>query len=72
MRNQFTEFKTLLKILPLQVQIIEIDEKINEVRNEKIRIVRLTYHSLSVIKEHKHMKQNKTLLITKILSRSNN
>ena len=72
MRNQFTEFKTLLKILPLQVQIIEIDEKINEVRNEKIRIVRLTYHSLSVIKELKHMKQNKTLLITKILSRSNN
>ena len=57
MRNQFTEFKTLLKILPLQVQIIEIDEKINEVRNEKIRIVRLTYHSLSVIKELKHMKQ---------------
>ena len=72
MRNQFTEFKTLLKILPLQVQMIEIDEKINEVRNEKIRIVRLTYHSLSVIKELKHMKQNKTLLITKILSRSNN
>ena len=57
MRNQFTEFKTLLKILPLQGQIIEIDEKINEVRNEKIRIVRLTYLSLSVIKELKHMKQ---------------
>ena len=34
MRNQFTQFKILVKILPLEDQIIEIDEKIIEERNE--------------------------------------
>ena len=29
MKSQFTEFKTLLKILPLDEQTKEIDEKIN-------------------------------------------
>ena len=57
MKSQFSEFKNLLKILPLDEQIKEIDDKIHQVGNEKIRINRLTYHSLSVIKELKHMKQ---------------
>ena len=35
MCNQLTEFKTLLKILPLEEQISEINDKITEVRNEK-------------------------------------
>ena len=34
MRNQFTQFKILVKILALEDQIIEIDEKIIEERNE--------------------------------------
>lgn len=45
MKSHFSEFKTLLKILPLEEQIKETDEKISEVRNEKIRMVRLTRHS---------------------------
>ena len=45
MKNLFSEFKNLLKILPLDEQIKEIDDKIAQVRNKKIRMVRLTHHS---------------------------
>lgn len=45
MKNHFSEFKNLLKILPLDEQIKEIDDKIAHVRNKKIRMVRLTHHS---------------------------
>ena len=56
MRNQFTEFKTLLKILPLEDQIIEIDDKIIQVRNEKCP-KHLYNHAYDIIKELKHMRQ---------------
>ena len=56
MRNHFTEFTTLLKILPLQDQIKEIEDKIIQVRNEKCE-KHLTSHGYRVIKELKHMKQ---------------
>ena len=36
MKSHFSEFKTLLKILPLEEQIKETDEKISEVRMKKI------------------------------------
>ena len=41
MRNQFTEFKTLLKILLLEDQISEISDKIIQVRNENVQIIYL-------------------------------
>ena len=56
MSNQFTEFKTLLKILPLKEEIAEIEDKIIEARNEKCE-KHLTNHAYRVIKELKHMKQ---------------
>ena len=56
MKNQFTLFKNLVKMLPLEKQIIEIDEKIIEVRNEE-PMKRLTNHTFRVIKDLKHMKQ---------------
>ena len=56
MRNQFTQFKNLVKMLPLEEQIIEIEDKINEVRNE-IALPHLTNHGYRFIKELKHMKQ---------------
>lgn len=56
MRNQIAEFKTSLKILPLEDQITEIDEKIIEVRNNKCE-THLTNHGYRVIKEFKHVKQ---------------
>lgn len=56
MRNHFTEFTTLLKILPLQDQIKEIEDKIIQVKNEKCEKP-LTSHGYRVIKELKHMKQ---------------
>ena len=57
MRNQFTEFKTLLKILPLEDQISEINVKIIQVRNEKCP-KHLYNHAYDVIKELKHVKNN--------------
>ena len=57
MRNQFTEFKTLLKILPLEDQISEINDKIIQVRNEKCP-KHLYNHAYDVIKELKHVKNN--------------
>ena len=56
MKNQFTLFKNLVKMLPLEKQIIEIDEKIIEVRNEE-PMKHLTNHTFRVIKDLKHMKQ---------------
>ena len=56
MKNQFTQFKNLVKMLPLEEQIIEIEDKINEVRNE-IALPHLTNHGYRVIKELKHMMQ---------------
>ena len=56
MRNQFRQFNDLVKMLPLEEQIIEIKDKINEVRNE-IVLPHLTNHGYRTIKELKHMKQ---------------
>ena len=56
MKNQFTLFKNLVKMLPLEEQIIEIDEKIIEVRNEE-PMKHLTNHTFRVIKELKYMNQ---------------
>ena len=56
MKNQFTLFKNLVKMLPLEKQIIEIDEKIIEVRNEE-PMKHLTNHTFRVIKELKYMNQ---------------
>ena len=53
MRNQFRQFNDLVKMLPLEEQIIEIKDKINELRNE-IVLPHLTNHGYRVIK---HMKQ---------------
>ena len=53
MRKQFTQFKNLVNMLPLEEHIIEIKDKINEVRNE-IVLPHLTNHGYRVIK---HMKQ---------------
>ena len=55
MRNQFRQFNDLVKMLPLEEQIIEIKDKINEVRNE-IVLPHLTNHGYRAIKELKHMK----------------
>ena len=49
MRNQFTQFKNLVNMLPLEEHIIEIKDKINEVRNE-IVLPHLTNHGYRVIK----------------------
>ena len=43
-------------MLPLEKQIIEIDEKIIEVRNEE-PMKHLTNHTFRVIKDLKYMKQ---------------
>ena len=56
MCNQLTEFKTLLKILPLEEQISEINDKIIEVRNEKCP-KHLYNHAYDVIKKLKQMRQ---------------
>ena len=56
MRNQFRQFNDLVKMLPLEEQIIEIKDKINEVRHE-IVLPHLTNHGYRAIKELKHMKQ---------------
>ena len=56
MRNQFTEFKTLLKILLLEDQISEINDKIIQVRNEKCPN-HLFNHAYDIIKELKRMRQ---------------
>ena len=56
MRNQFAQFENLVKMLPLEVQIIEIDEKISEVINKTV-LPHLTNHGYRGLKKLKHMKQ---------------
>ena len=56
MRSQFTEFKNLLKILPLEHQTTEINEKIIQLRNEKCEKL-LNSNGYNVIKRLKHMRK---------------
>ena len=57
MRNPFTDYKTLLDTFSYEEQINEINQKINELANEKqhANIIDRRYER---IKELKHMKNN--------------
>ena len=57
MRNQFTEYKTLLQTFPLHEQIDEINVMIKELVNKK-HIANINDRRYDRIKELKHMRQN--------------
>ena len=57
MRNQFTEYKTLLQILPLEEQIDEINDMIESLINKK-HIANIKDRRYYRIKELKHMSNN--------------
>ena len=57
MRNQFTEYKTLLQTFSFQEQIDEIDDMIKELVNKK-QIAKIRDCRYERIKELKHMKHN--------------
>ena len=57
MRNQFTEYKTLLQTFSLQEQIDEINDMIKKLVNKK-HIATIKDRRYDRIKELKHMKDN--------------
>ena len=57
MRNQFTEYKTLLKTFPLQEQIDEINVMIKKLVNKK-HIADINDRRYDRIKELEHMRDN--------------
>ena len=57
MRNQFTEYKTLLKTFPLQEQIDKINVMIKKLVNKK-HIANINDRRYDRIKELKHMRDN--------------
>ena len=57
MRNQFTEYKTLLQILSLEEQVHEINNIIKSLVNKK-HIANIKDRRYDRIKELKHMRDN--------------
>ena len=57
MRNQFTEYKTLLKTFPLHEQIDEINVMIKKLVNKK-HIANINDRRYGRIKELKHKRDN--------------
>ena len=57
MRNQFTEYKTLLQILPLEEQLDEINNMIESLVNKK-HIANIKDRRYDRIKELKDMRNN--------------
>ena len=57
MRNQFTEYKTLLQTFPLHEQIDEINVMIKKLVNKK-HIANINDRRYDRIKELKHMREN--------------
>ena len=57
MRNQFTEYKTLLQTFPLREQIDEINVMIKKLVNKK-HIANINDRRYDRIKELKHMREN--------------
>ena len=57
MRNQFTEYKTLLQILPLEEQLDEINNMLESLVNKK-HIANIKDRRYDRIKEPKHMRNN--------------
>ena len=57
MRNQFTEYKPLLKTFPLHEQIDEINVMIKKLVNKK-HIANINDRRYDRIKELKHMRDN--------------
>ena len=57
MRNQFTEYKTLLQTFPLHEQIDEINVLIKKLVNKK-HIANINDRRYDRIKELKHMREN--------------
>ena len=57
MRNQFTEYKTLLQALSLEEQIDEINDVIRSLANKK-HIANMNDRRQDRIKELKHMRDN--------------
>ena len=57
MRNQFTEYKTLLQTFPLHEQIDEINVMIKKLVNKK-HIANINDRRYDRIKELKHMRDN--------------
>ena len=57
MRNQFTEYKTLLQTFSPKEQIVEINNRINLLFNKK-HIGNIKDRRCDRIKELKHMKDN--------------
>ena len=57
MRNQFTEYKTLLQTFPLHEQIDEINVLIKKLVNKK-HIANINDRRYDRIKELKHMRDN--------------
>ena len=57
MRNQFTDYKTLLQTFPLHEQIDEINVMIKKLVNKK-HIANINDRRYDRIKELKHMREN--------------
>ena len=57
MRNHFTEYKILLKILPLQEQVNETNDTIQSLANKK-HIANIKDRRYDRIKELQHMRDN--------------
>ena len=57
MRNQFTEYKTLLKTFPLQEQIDKINVMIKKLVNKK-HIANINDRRYDRIKQLEHMRDN--------------
>ena len=57
MRNQFTEYKTLLQTFPLHEQIDEINVMVKKLVNKK-HIANINDRRYDRIKELKHMREN--------------
>ena len=57
MRNQFTQYKTLLQTFSLQEQIDEINDMIKSLVNKK-HIANINDRRYDRIKELKHMRDN--------------
>ena len=57
MRNQLTEYKTLLQTFSPEEQIVEINDMIKSLVNKK-RIVNINDRRYDRIKELKHMRDN--------------
>ena len=57
MRNQFTEYKTLLQTFSPEEQIVEINDMIKSLVNKK-HIANIKDRRYDRIKERKHMRDN--------------